>query len=142
MDPRLNIVTLGVRNLTRSRKFYCDGLGFRASSASVGDVVFMDAGGVVLALFPRTLLAKDAGVKARGSGFGGITIAWNVKKKSDVDSAIARAKKAGAKILQKPHDAFWGGYTAYFADPDGHPWEVAWNPHFPLDAKGRVRLPR
>jgi hypothetical protein len=138
--PHLTVVTLGVSDLARSRRFYCEGLGFSPSSASNDHIVFLDAGGVVLALYPRELLAKDAQLSPKGSGFGSIT--RNVGTKAEVDSAIESARKAGAKILKPAQEAFWGGYSGYFADLDGHPWEVAYNPHWKLDADGRVVLPR
>jgi uncharacterized protein len=140
--PRLTVVTLGVHDLARSRSFYCDGLGFRASSGSNESIVFMDAGGAVLALYRRKLLADDANIPTEGSGFGGVTLARNVGSKAEVDAALVAAKKAGASILKPAHEAFWGGYSGYFADPDGHPWEVAYNPHWKLDAAGRIVLPR
>jgi hypothetical protein len=139
--PRLTLVTLGVQDLRRSRAFY-DGLGFRASNSSNESIVFMDAAGVVLALYRRKLLADDANVPAEGSGFGGVTLARNVGSKAEVDAAIDVVKTAGATILNPAQEAFWGGYSGYFADPDGHPWEVAYNPHWTLDADGRVVLPR
>jgi catechol 2,3-dioxygenase-like lactoylglutathione lyase family enzyme len=138
--PRLTVVTLGVQDLARARAFYCHGLGFRASKASNESIVFLDAGGVVLALYRRKLLADDANV-SEGSGFGGVTLAHNVRSTDEVDAAFERAKTAGATVLKAPHAAFWGGYSGYFADPDGHPWEVAHNPHWKLDASGRVVLP-
>jgi catechol 2,3-dioxygenase-like lactoylglutathione lyase family enzyme len=140
--PRLTVVTLGVGDLTRSRHFYCDGLGFHASSASNEHITFLDAGGLVLGLYPLELLAADANVTTQGAGFGGITLARNVGSKREVDAALAGAKKAGATILKPAKLAFWGGYSGYFADPDGYPWEVAHNPHWTLDAGGKVRLPR
>ncbi len=141
-SPRPTVVTLGVSDLARSRRFYCDGLGFSASSASNDHIVFLDTGGVVLALYPRDLLAKDAQVSPKGSGFGGITVARNVGAKAELDAALEAARMAGAKILKLAQEAFWGGYSGYFADPDGHPWEVTYNPHWKLDAAGRVVLPR
>lgn len=142
MDARITLITLGVADLGRARRFYTEGLGFAASSASVGDVVFMDAGGVVLALYPRALLAEDACLPdAGGGGFGGITLAHNVRSPEEVDAALAVAERAGARILKPGQKVFWGGYSGYFADPDGHPWEVAHNPFWELDAAGRVRLP-
>jgi uncharacterized glyoxalase superfamily protein PhnB len=104
-------------------------------------VAFIQAGPIVLALFPRSELAKDANLDPTGSGFGGITLAHNVASAAAVDAAIAVAERAGAKILKRPQPAFWGGYTAYFADLDGHPWEVAWNPHWQLGADGSLTLP-
>ncbi|HVU02841.1 MAG TPA: VOC family protein [Polyangiaceae bacterium] len=141
MTPRLTVVTLGVKDLPRARGFYCNGLGFRASSASNESIVFIDAGGLVLGLYPRHLLAEDARVKEAGSGFSGVTLAWNVAKKADVAAALARAEKAGAKILKPAQDVFWGGHSGYFSDLDGHLWEVAHNPHWKLDARGSVELP-
>jgi catechol 2,3-dioxygenase-like lactoylglutathione lyase family enzyme len=139
--PQLTVVTLGVHDLARSRAFY-EALGFRASGASNESIVFMAAGGVVLALYRRKLLADDANLSSEGSGFGGVTFARNVASRAKVDAALDEAKKAGAHILKPAHEAFWGGYSGYFADPDGHPWEVAHNPHWKLDAAGRVVLPR
>jgi catechol 2,3-dioxygenase-like lactoylglutathione lyase family enzyme len=139
---RLTVVTLGVSDLARSRRFYCEGLGFSPSSASNDHIVFLDAGGVVLALYRRDLLAKDAQLSPKGSGFGGIALARNVRTKAEVDAALEAARRAGAKVLKPAQEAFWGGYSGYFADPDGHPWEVAYNPHWKLDAAGRVMLPR
>jgi uncharacterized glyoxalase superfamily protein PhnB len=100
----------------------------------------MDAGGVVLALYRRKLLADDANMTSEGSGFGGFTLARNVASKAEVDAALEVAKQAGATIVKPAHEAFWGGYSGYFADPDGHAWEVAYNPHWKLDAGGRVVL--
>jgi uncharacterized glyoxalase superfamily protein PhnB len=137
---RLTVVTLGVQDLARARAFYCDGLGFRPSSRSTEGIVFMDAGGVVLALYRRKLLADDANLPSEGSGFGGVTLARNVASKAAVDAALEVAKEAGATILKPAQQAFWGGYSGYFADPDGHPWEVAYNPYWKLDAAGRVVL--
>lgn len=141
MDPRISLITLGVADIARSRRFYVDGLGWPASSASNADVVFIPAGGVVLALFGRKALAEDAHVAAAGSGFSGVTLAHNVRTREDVDRALAQAVAAGATLLKPAQEVFWGGYSGYFADPDGHAWEVAHNPHFPLDAEGRVLLP-
>lgn len=140
MEPRLSFVTLGVANVARARAFY-EKLGFKASSASNENVTFFDAGGTVLALFGRRELAKDAAVKDSEPAFSGIAIAHNVAKERDVARVLAEARKAGAKILKPAQRAFWGGTSGYFADPDGHVWEVAHNPFFPLDASGRVTLP-
>ncbi len=141
MDQRLSIVTLGVSDLARARAFYCDGLGWRASRASNENIVFIDAGGVALALYPRGYLAADARLDAQGAGFSGVTLAHNVAGRDDVDRVLAEAEAAGAAILKPAEDAFWGGYSGYFADPDGHAWEVAWNPFFPLSDDGPIVLP-
>jgi catechol 2,3-dioxygenase-like lactoylglutathione lyase family enzyme len=140
MQPRLNIITLGVNDLQKAIRFYRDGLGWPMSSASVGDfALFKLATGTALALYPRKLLANDAKVKDNG-GFGGITLAQNVSTREDVDAVLAEAVKAGGSLLKSAREAEWGGYSGYFADPDGHPWEVAWNPHFQL-RKGALVLP-
>lgn len=141
MEPRIGLVTLGVRDLERAARFYRDGLGWPPSGASSDEVVFFRTGGVVLALYPRAALAADAGLPAEGSGFGGITLAHNVARREEVDAALARAVAAGATLLRPARAADWGGYSGYFADPDGYPWEVAWNPHFPLAPDGSLRLP-
>ncbi|MBE7459538.1 MAG: VOC family protein [Zoogloeaceae bacterium] len=140
MEPRLNIVTLGVRDLERAISFYRDGLKWPLLSASVGDfALFNLATGTALALYPRGLLADDANVKD-GDGFGGITLAQNVSDKETVDQVLAQAVKAGGTLLRPAAKAEWGGYSGYFADLDGHPWEVAWNPFFVLES-GQLRLP-
>jgi catechol 2,3-dioxygenase-like lactoylglutathione lyase family enzyme len=140
MNARINVITLGVADLARSRKFYCEGLGWNASSTSDEHIVFINAGGVLLGLYPRDLLAEDAKLTL-GTGFGGVTLAQNVASKAEVDAALEAAVKAGAKLLKPAADTFWGGYSGYFADPDGHPWEVAFNPFWKLDDHGRVVLP-
>ena len=141
MEPRLSIVTLGVADVARSTSFYA-GLGFRPSVVSDEKIAFLDAGGVVLALYPRALLAEDAKLPAgEKAPFGGFTLAHNVREKGDVDRVLAEVSAAGATILKPAEDAFWGGRSGYFADLDGHPWEVAWNPHFPFRADGTVKLP-
>jgi len=140
MQPRLTLVTLGVADIARSRAFY-ERLGFKASSASNPHVAFFTAGGVVLAVFGRQDLADDAGVANAPAGFSGISLAHNVRREIDVDAVLAEAEAAGATIVKPAQKTFWGGYAGYFADPDGHLWEVAHNPHWPLDAEGRVLLP-
>lgn len=141
MEQRLSLVTLGVRDLVRSRRFYEQGLGWTASGASTDAVVFFRLGGIALALFDREALAADAGLPAAGSGFGGIALAYNARTRDGVDAVLAKAAVAGGRILRPAGEAEWGGYTGYFADPDGHPWEVAWNPHFPIRADGSIALP-
>jgi catechol 2,3-dioxygenase-like lactoylglutathione lyase family enzyme len=141
MEPRISIVTLGVSDLKRSVGFY-QTLGFRSSPASNDGVAFLHAGGVVLALYPRTLLAEDAHLPAgTPAPFGGFTLAHNVAEREQVDRVLAEAEAAGARVLKPAKDVFWGGRSGYFADPDGHPWEVAWNPHFPLGIDGTLELP-
>lgn len=140
MDQRLSMVTLGVEDVGRSRAFY-ERLGWRASPAGNEHVAFFAAGGTVLALFGRTALAEDAGVADGPAGFGGITLAHNVPTREAVAETLEHARAAGARIVRPAEEVFWGGVRGYFADPDGHHWEVAWNPHFPLDANGTVILP-
>lgn len=141
MEPRLSIVTLGVADLARAGAFYRDALGWTPASQSGGDILFFQAGGVVLALYPRPLLAKEANVADAGApGFAGFALAQNVRRREDVDRVLGEVAAKGARILTPAHDAFWGGRSGYFADPDGNVWEVAWNPRFPLDAEGIIRL--
>ena len=140
MEQRLSIVTLGVRDVARSRRFY-EELGWRASGAGDGSIVFFQAGGIALALYGREALAADAGLPDAGSGFGGIVLAHNVRSRDEADALLVQAEAAGGRILKPAEDAFWGGYSGCFADPDGHVWEVAWNPHFALTPEGDVRLP-
>jgi uncharacterized protein len=139
MEQRLSLVTLGVADLERSRRFYEDGLGWHRGNDHP-EVVFYQLGGMVLALWGRAALAQDAHLPGAGSGFGGIALAYNARSREEVDAVLAEAKAAGAAILKPAEHAFWGGYCGYFADPDGHPWEVAWNPDWTLADDGSVRL--
>lgn len=141
VKPRLSLVTLGVHDLARARAFYETGLGWPASAASQGDVVFFQLGGVALALFPRAALAADATVAPEGGGFSGVTLAHNVADKAEVDAVLRAAVGAGARLVKPAREAEWGGFSGYFADPDGHLWEVCWNPFFPFDARGALVLP-
>ena len=141
MEPRISLIALGVQDLQRALRFYRDGLGWPVSSASNDDIAFFRTGGAVLTLFPRVSLAADAHVDAAGSGFGGITLAHNVRTKGEVDTVLATAVVAGGVMLKPAAEAGWGGYSGYFADPDGFPWEVAWNPFFPLGPDGALQLP-
>lgn len=141
MRQKLTIVTLGVSDLTKSRNFYQDGLGWTPSSASQERIIFFDLGGVGLALFPVDELAKDAAVSSERSGFSGITLAHNAKSIEEVDVVLKKAEQAGAKIIKKAQEVFWGGYSGYFADPDGYLWEVAWNPFIEFDEKDALIFP-
>lgn len=141
MRPKLSLVTLGVADLERSLKFYRDGLGWKLSSASLDEVAFFSLGGIVLALYPRDKLAEDASVDAAGQGFSGITLAHNAKSKDEVDEVMRTVEQLGVAIIKPAQDVFWGGYSGYFADPDGHLWEVAWNPFFEFDASDNLVLP-
>ena len=140
MEPRISFVTLGVKDVGNSRKFY-EALGFRASGASKAEIAFFDLGGIVLSLFGLDALASDAGVPASKHGFSGISLAHNVNSEAEVDQVLNEAISAGGKLLKPGQKVFWGGYSGYFADPDGHLWEVAYNPFITLDAAGRVTLP-
>ena len=140
MEQRLSLVTLGVADLERSRAFY-EGLGWKRSAREFEGVAFFQAGGAVFALYPRDALAGDAQVSAAGSGFRGFTLAYNARSRDEVDAVLAEAVKAGAALRKPAQDVFWGGYSGYFDDPDGFLWEVAWNPFFPLDDNGNLRLP-
>ena len=134
----MSLLTLGVANLERSRTFY-EALGWTSDSEPGGDVVFFQAGGMVVALWSRTELAADSGVEDTG-GWGGITLAHNVRSPEEVDAVLAEARRAGASIARDGAATFWGGYSGVFLDPDGHPWEVAHNPGWPLAGDGSVRL--
>ena len=132
MEPRISFITLGVKDFQRSVTFYRDGLGFPLSSASKDDIAFFKMSGIVLALYPSDKLAEDAHVSPEGSGFGGVTLAHNVRQREEVNEVLSLAAAAGGTITKPAQDVFWGGHSGYFADPDGHLWEVVWNPHFPV----------
>lgn len=140
MEQRLSLVTLGVRDLAASRAFY-KRLGWKESPQSNEHVAFFQCGGMVFAVWGRDALMEDAGVNTPGNGFANVSLAQNVRSKADVDAVLAEAKKAGARILKPGAEAFWGGYTGYFADPDGFAWEVAWNPGFEILPDGSIKLP-
>ena len=136
--PRLSVVTLGVADLDRARVFYA-ALGFEDRARPGADVVFFQSGGMVLALWDRGQLAQDSAVADPG-GWGGVTLAHNVASPAEVDAVIDEARTAGATIGREPAATFWGGYSGIFLDPDGHPWEVAHNPHWTLGDDGSVTL--
>ncbi len=140
MNQHLHIVTLGVKDLEASRKFYTEILGWKPSGASNEGITFFQSGGVVLALFPREMLAEDAVTPPEGSGFSGITLAHNARSEAEVDEIIRDLKAKGVKIVKKPQQVFWGGYSSYFADPDDYRWEVAYNPFFAFDESGNLKL--
>ena len=129
IKPKIGIVTLGVADIERALVFYRDGLGWPTHHYKPGDdCIFFALEGAFLALYPRDKLAEDAQVSVQGSGFSGIALAHNEPSKADVDRAFAVAIAAGARAVKQPQDVFWGGYSGYFADPDGYLWEVAYNP--------------
>ena len=139
MEQRLSLVTLGVADLARTRAFY-EALGWVTHAEPADDVVFFQTGGMIVGLWSRDRLAEDSGVADTG-GWGGVTLALNVRSPGEVDAAIADAGAAGAHIARDGAETFWGGYSGVFVDPDGHPWEVAHNPHWTIDDDGSTRLP-
>ena len=140
MKQHLHIITLAVRNFERSLKFYTEILGWKPASASQGDIAFLQAGGVVFALYPREKLAEDATVSHEGSGFAGFTLAYNAHSEAEVDDIIQTLETKGVTIVKRPQKVFWGGYSSYFSDPDGYLWEVAYNPFFAFDDAGNLKL--
>lgn len=132
MEPRISIITLGVSDLTRSTKFYKDGLGLPLGDQSNNEISFFETKGTWLALYPKDKLAEDAKVPNNGNGFSGITLAHNVRTKEKVDIIMKKAEKIGATITDLAHDRAWGGYSGYFEDPDGYLWEIAWSPNFSI----------
>jgi uncharacterized protein len=139
MEQRLSLITLGVSDLARARRFYED-LGWVTRAEKGDDVVFFQAGGMVVALWDRAELAEDSAMSDSG-GWGGVTLAYNTRTPAEVDAVIEEARAAGATIGREPGETFWGGYSGVFIDPDGHPWEVAHNPRWTIEADGSLRLP-
>jgi uncharacterized protein len=141
MEQRLSLITLGVADVARAREFY-EGVGWHVDGGVDDEsdhVAFFQAGGMIVALWSRDKLAKDSGVED-GGGWGGITLAYNVRSPADVDRVIEEARAAGATVPREPAETFWGGYSAVFVDPDGHPWEVAHNPSWTVHEDGRTTL--
>jgi catechol 2,3-dioxygenase-like lactoylglutathione lyase family enzyme len=143
VDQRVSLITLGVADLGRAREFYC-ALGWQTRAEPGDDVVFFQAGGMIVGLWDRGRLAEDSGVENSGvedsGGWGGITLAQNVSTPDEVDATIDGARTAGARIVREPAETFWGGYSAVFHDPDGHAWEIAHNPHWTLAVDGSISL--
>jgi len=139
VEQRVSLITLGVRDLARAKAFY-EALGWTTGAAPEDDVVFFPAGGMVVALWDRGSLAENSGVEDSG-GWGGVTLAHNVRSPAEVDAVVQEARAAGANIVREPGETFWGGYSAAFTDPDGHTWEIAHNPHWKLREDGSVELP-
>ena len=138
MEQRVSLVTLGVTDLARARAFY-EALGWTTSAKPDDDVVFFQAGGMIVGLWGRDELAADSRVEDNG-GWGGITLAHNVRSPAEVDAVLAAARDAGATVPRAGAPTFWGGYSGIFIDPDGHPWEVSHNPGWPIAADGSVSL--
>jgi predicted lactoylglutathione lyase len=139
MDQRVSLFTLGVSDLQRARAFY-EAMGWTTRAEPDDDVVFFQAGGMVVALWGRDKLAEDSAVSDTG-GWGGVTLAYNTRSPKEVDEVIEEARAAGATIGREPGETFWGGYSAVFIDPDGHPWEVAHNSRWTIEDDGSVTLP-
>jgi hypothetical protein len=138
MQARVSLITLGVDDLARARAFY-ERMGWRTRAEPDADVVFFQTGSSIVALWDRRMLAQDSGVED-GGGWGGVTLAHNVHSPEQVDAVLAEAAAAGAKIARAGAETFWGGYSGVFIDPDGHPWEIAHNPHWTLQEDGSVML--
>jgi uncharacterized protein len=138
VKQRVNLVTLGVADLGRARRFY-EALGWKTGAGPDDDVVFFQAGEMVVALWDRGRLAEDSCVED-SPGWGGVTLAVNLGSREEVDAVTEEARAAGARIGREPAETFWGGYSAIFVDPDGHPWEVAHNPHWTVTDGGGIRL--
>lgn len=133
MKQSIHIITLGVSDFERSIKFYEQGLGWKKSAASQGDIAFFSMGGINFAIYPKDKLAEDVGIDANGSGFPGFTIAHNARSEEEVDHIFQEVKNLGASIAKEPQKVFWGGYSGYFRDPDGYLFEVAYNPFAKFD---------
>ena len=139
MEQRLSLVTLGVADLARARRFYEEGLGWKRGNDNDG-VAFYQMPGGIFALWSRPALAEDAGVTDSGAAFSGVALAYNARSREEVDAVLAEAGAAGAEVVKPAHDTVWGGYSGYFADLDGHLWEVAHNPFWTIAEDGSVRL--
>jgi len=141
MNQRINIVSLGVTSLEQSLTFYADGLGWKKSSASEGNIVFFKVGGLVLALYPKNLFEEDATVPMNSGGYSPFSMGYCAKSEKEVDEIIAKAMESGATQIKPPQKVFWGGYSGYFADPDGFLWEVAYAPTFEFDEQQNLKMP-
>jgi catechol 2,3-dioxygenase-like lactoylglutathione lyase family enzyme len=138
MEQRLSLITLGVNDLERARRFY-EGLGWKTGAAPADDVVFFQAGCMIVALWDRASLAEDSVMRDSG-GWGGVTLAYNTRSPEEVDAVLQEAERAGGTIGRLGAETFWGGYSGVFVDPDGHPWEVAHNPGWTITEDGATRL--
>jgi uncharacterized protein len=138
MEQRITLITLGVKNLQRSRDFYINIFGWKPLETSNESILFFQLNGIQLALFPQESLADDAGVPADGKGFRGFSLAHNVRSEKEVDELVSSLEAKGVRVLKQPEKVFWGGYSSYVADPDDNLWEIAYNPLLPLDASGNT----
>lgn len=141
MKQRLNLITLGVADFDKALEFYEKGLGWKKSSASMDEFAVFQLGGIVLGLHPRKALADDATVSPIGSGFSGITLAYNARSEEEVNEVLKKVESIGATIVKPAQKVYWGGYSGYFKDPDGHLIEVAYNPFWELDENDNIKLP-
>lgn len=146
LEQRLSLITLGVEDLARSTRFYREVLGWMPADLGGGEVSFFQLNGIVLGLYPRAALAADAGVDPgapalESGGLSRVSLAYNVRERDDVDRVLSAVEAAGARLVKPAEDAFWGGRSGYFADPDGFLWEVAWNPGFPIGPDGSIQIP-
>ena len=139
MEQRMSVVTIGVADLALSQKFYEQGLGWSLSSADE-QIKFFQLNGLIFALYPWDALADDAQVPNERTGFSGVTLAYCARSKEEVNDVLEQAEEAGARITKPAQEVFWGGYSGYFSDPDGHLWEIAYNPYWKIDEKGNVYL--
>ena len=137
MEQRISLVTLGVKDPAASKRFYVDALGWKAVFEN-NEIIFFQLGGMIFALFLREKLAEDFQVDAASFGRAAVALAYNVRTRSEVDPLMKRAASAGATILKSAREASWGGYSGYFADPDGFAWEIAWNPSWPMNPDGSI----
>lgn len=140
MEPRISLVTLGVDDLDRAVRFY-EAMGLKRNMNVTEGVAFFQMGGLVLSLWGRDHLAADAGISGSRAGFSGVSLAYNTRSEGEVDEILARAERAGGRIVKPAQRAFWGGWYGYFADTEGHLWEVAHNPDFPIAEDGSISLP-
>ena len=141
MRQKINLITLGVNDFERSVAFFEKGLGWKKSSASVEELALFPLGGIVLALHPRNDLAADATVSPEGSGFSGITLSYNAKSEKEVDEVLEKVRRLGASVIKPAQKVYWGGYSGYFKDLDGHLFEVAHNPFWDFDQQDNLQLP-
>lgn len=140
MEQRITLITLATHDLARSTRFY-EALGWRRAAADTEGVSFFQCGCMGLALYPAAALAAEVQRAVPTPGGGDFALAYNTRSRAEVDRVLAEALAAGGDLVKPAEETFWGGYAGYFSDPDGHLWEVAWNPGFPLDDQGAVRLP-